>query len=314
MNKNIVFFFILISGFAYSQEHLSDNQYLVNKFSISPAYAGTEESFESYMTYRKNWIGYKDAPESEFISINGPIQKSGIGAYIVNNRAGIFRNNLVSLSYAYHVKINENQKIHMGLSAGYLYSSIDFSSIANKDIIDPVIGDYRFSEGSAFDAAFGLAYQFRQLHVGITLPRLLESKINNQYVTDKTIYTLSRSYRFHVTNSFSLDNDVKLEPFLILSKTSSSSVFFEVAAMCKYKNRLWAGVNYKKSNAIGLFVGLVYNRFVMNFSYEGGFSGPISKTPGTYEVTLGIIIGKSKKITKDLPFIKSSKPYNEWIN
>lgn len=313
MNKNIILFFILISGFAYSQQHLPDNQYMVNKFSLSPAYAGTEESFEGYMTYRQNWVGYKDAPQSEFISVNGPMQKSGIGAYVINNRAGVFRNNLVSLSYAYHVKINEDQKIHLGISAGFLYSSIDFSSVTNQDIIDPVIGENRFSEGSTGDAAFGAAYQFRQIHVGITLPRLLESKINNQF-TDKTIYTLPRSYRFHITNSFNLNNDGKIEPYLILSKTSHSSVFYEVAAMYKYKNRLWAGINYKKNNAFGLFIGLIYNRYVMNFSYEGGFSGPVSKTPGTYEVTLGILIGKSKKITNDLPFIKSSKPYNEWIH
>lgn len=314
MNKISVLFLIFISGFAYSQQHLSDNQYLINKFSLSPAYAGTEESFESYFTYRQNWIGYKDAPKSEIISVNGPLQKSGIGVSVVNNSAGIFRNNFLAISYAHHIKINEDQKVHLGLSLGYLYSAIDFSAVSNKDIIDPLILDNRFAEGSTAEASFGVAYQYRDFNVGIALPRILSSKIDIQYVNGNAIHEYqSRSYRFHVSNSFHLNNEGRIEPYLILSKTSNSSIFYEVAALYKYKNRLWAGMNFKKSNSFGLFVGLIYNRYVMNFSYEGGFSGPISQTPGTFEFTLGIIIGKSKKITSELPFIKSSKPYNEWV-
>lgn len=315
MNKSIaITVLILIYSCAFSQQLPQDNQFLLNKFSLNPAYAGVEESFESYLTYRNNWTGIKNAPESELITVNGPMLNSGIGATVMNNHAGIFRNTLVSMSYAHHLKISDNQKIHLGLSAGYFTGSADFSAISNKEIYDPVVGENQLSENSCFDAGFGIAYQFRQMHLGVSVPRLLETSLNNRYLSDQPVYTLARQFKIHASNTFNLSDDYKLDVTEVVSKSSGNPVYFEGALSCKFKNRLWAGLTYRKGNYLGINTGLIYNRFVMNYAYEFGFSGPVTGSSGTHEVSIGIIIGKSKKFTNDLPFIKSSKPYNEWVD
>lgn len=304
--------------FAYksaAQQLLQNNQYFVSKYTLNPAFTGSEESFESFLTYRQNWVGFSDAPTGEVITVNGPVfSTSGVGGLISIDQFGIFQNTRVNLSYAYHLKITENQKIHFGLNAGFLNNRIDFSAATNQNVIDPLIINYRTNEGTSGEAGFGMMYQFKRIYAGISIPNLLETKIRSELDNGKTVYSNARSFRFHVSNTFNLSKDFQLEPIVIVVVPTNNRVFANISALCKYKQQIWAGLFYRDGNTAGVTAGLIYNRYSINYSYEFSSSGPLSQSSGTHEATIGIFIGKSSKIKNEIPFIKSNKPYNQWLN
>ena len=77
--KKIKIAVLLIIAFSFSFSSLSaqqtalGNQYLINDFSLSPAFAGANDNVEALMSYRKDWTGITGSPESRLININGAL-------------------------------------------------------------------------------------------------------------------------------------------------------------------------------------------------------------------------------------------------
>ena len=64
---------------------------------------------------------------------------------------------------------------------------------------------------------------------------------------------------------YNLNADWQIEPFAIVRKTDNSPLFYDAAALVKYKQKVWCGATYRKSN-IGISIGTVYDRFILNYS------------------------------------------------
>ena len=121
-------FWLMANGLFAQQLPLTD-QYTVNKFVLSPAYAGTSEAFEIFGTYRNEWVGISGAPDTKIITADGLVCKNmGIGGSISSIEAGIFRNQSASFTYAYHAKLGATQTLSFGLSIGLLESHVDVTS------------------------------------------------------------------------------------------------------------------------------------------------------------------------------------------
>ena len=112
---------IFLPGTAVSQQLSLSNQYVVNKFSISPAAAGAGDMFEVFGSYRRDWMGIAGAPETKMISANGIIHKNmGLGGNVTSVQAGIFTNLAANLSYAYHVHLSGVHWLSLGVGIGVI--------------------------------------------------------------------------------------------------------------------------------------------------------------------------------------------------
>lgn len=317
MNKILRYFFLVLCltglyGILHGQQISLNNQYLVNKYSLSPAYAGSNGNFESFVAYRKDWLSVEGAPESRGINVNGGIfNNMGVGGTIISDQIGIFRTFSTSLSYAYHLKIATVQSLSFGISAGLLENHINLSS-STVQAADPVILNNQNVKAMTFDATFGILYQYENLNFGIVLPRLLESKIKNE--NDEELYQIARHYRIHLSYSYNINRNFEIEPFVIFTMTGNSGPFFEIAPMVKYKQQVWLAATYRKGNSIAMSIGGVpYDNFVVNYSYEFG-QGIMSSSSGTHEISIGYLIGKDKKNQPSLINPNSKKPYYDWID
>src|SRR3989337_4393251 len=115
-----IFVGIMVPAVINAQQLPLGNQYLMNGFSLSPAYAEADDNMEALLSYRKDWTGVDGSPESKLINHNGSLPKlfssrpkvpkdMGVGATIISEEVGIFRNTSVSLSYAYKINISKVQ-------------------------------------------------------------------------------------------------------------------------------------------------------------------------------------------------------------
>jgi type IX secretion system PorP/SprF family membrane protein len=296
------------------------NQYLINDFSLSPAYAGAGSHIETLLSYRKDWVGVSGSPESRMININGALPKilnflpklpgnMGIGATLLSEQAGIFRNTSFSLSYAYEIKIAAVQSVRLGLSVGILENNMDLTDLITNSQTDPAILGTQDIRKAVFDASFGALYRFQNLDVGFALPQLMESSIKDDNST--SLYSLSRHYLIHASYLYAINKDFQLKPFLIARTTANSEFMYEVAALVKYQKQWMLGLTYRKSN-LGLSMGgEFYDIIIMNYTYEFSGQGMLSKSSGTHEISLGFALGKKKD---KAPAPSGKKPYYDWID
>ena len=295
--------------FVSAQQLPLSNQYTINKFALSPAYAGTGEAFEIFGSYRKDWANIAGAPEFKIISANGMICKNmGLGGTISTQKAGIFENQTASLSYAYHLKFTGGHNVSFGLGMGLLESHVNLAGAAGQ-MNDPVAMNNANVSSLVMDAGFGILYRWKTLNVGISIPRMLSSKIKND--DGKEVYALAMQQGFNLGYKYSINNDWSIDPIFKMAMVKNAPSFYDFAIPVIYKNKFWISPIYKKTDfAVG--VGAIpYSSFIVNYSYEFSSKGIMGESGGTHEITIGWRMAAKKKT--DVPKADSKKPYLDWI-
>ncbi len=284
--------FILLIGEVFGQQLPVDNQYQINKFSLSPAYAGYNKNVEAFIGTRRNWVGIEGAPEKQMVNINGPLaDNAGVGALFTHEKTGNFSHFYGSAAYAYHMEMSDEQYLSFGLSAELYRNQIEGASVKSQGV-DPVIMLNQVVNGTAFNASFGAALRLKGLNFGIVIPRILESKI--KYV-ENSQYTMARTYVAHFSYLIDNDNDFIFEPFAVGRMTNNSGILFELGMMARYKKRIWSTIHYR-SGGFGLNIGAaLHERIIMNYSYEVGGNGMLGLSSGTHELSLGFLIKRARR-------------------
>ncbi len=309
---------MLLSASTFAQQLFSDNQFLYNKFALSPALAGITGHTEGFAGFKQNWLGVQGAPEYKSLSINSAKNENvGFGANLFADKTGIFAQFSAQVSYAYHLKLDEVMGLHFGLNAGLYNNRIDVASIHTSSINDPVAMTYQDYHGTAFDAGFGISFHYDNLLVGFSVPRVLGSQITYNKDYDLN-YTLARHYQAHVSYLHT-QGDISIEPIVVLQMAQNTPLFYEIAATFNYKKAVWASVLYKKGNTFGFGAGAALSeRFVANYMYEFGNSGMNAVAQGSHEISIGFLLKYNEKKAKlsifnDAPEVEEKSKENGQI-
>lgn len=284
-----------LSNIAFAQQLINSNQYLFNKFSLSPAYAGYNGHTEAFASFRQNWMGVQGAPEYKSFNINSARDETmGFGGSITSDKTGIFTEFSAKVSYAYHLKLNSDLGLHFGINGGLYNNRVDIASIYTSSNNDPVALSYQDYHGTAFDAGLGILLNFKDLNIGISLPRALGTQI--AYSSDYNLnYTLARHYQAHLSYFLKVD-DWSVEPIAIVQMAENTPLFYEVATVVNYKQTAWLSVQYKKGNTFGVGLGAAMGeRFIANYTYEFGNSGMYAISSGSHEISIGFLLRYSEK-------------------
>ncbi|MCH8330574.1 MAG: PorP/SprF family type IX secretion system membrane protein, partial [Bacteroidetes bacterium] len=211
---------LLIVGQAYSQQIPLSNQYLINMYSLSPAYAGSFEHWEGYLSYRNDWAGIPGSPESKSLNLNGPLtEKMGIGAMVQQSTVGIFRNLTARATYAYHLSMGAGQSLSFGLDAGIFENHINLTNVNNG--MDPVVMNQQDFSNIAFDAGFGILYRNNNLNVGVALPRLMPSE-HERNDTSLILYSATTHFNIHASYFAELNRNLGVDYHVVMRQSSTS--------------------------------------------------------------------------------------------
>ncbi len=303
---------------AKAQQGNPNNQFVLNKYSLSPAYAGYNANIETFIGYRNNWAGVEGAPESKLININGQVlEKNGLGLCFNMDNIGIFTDYHLAFNYAYHVKIKANQSLNLGMGMGYSENKLSYSGLGEEGRLDPYFDHApSFSEKFFYFGAAGF-YQWKALQVGFVLPSLLNQPIEGSKV-GKGLMDGAANYMVHASYRFPLAYQLDYEPVLLYRQTAGFSPSVQFSNLIHLKERIWFGINYATGN-IGTYGfmlgGGIFNNLVINYSYElAGYAG-LSHASSSHELALGFLIGKNREKEFHGSAFPSShdKPYYKWI-
>jgi type IX secretion system PorP/SprF family membrane protein len=282
-----------------AQNSFVNTQYMFNLFVLNPALAGTNNYYQIKTENRYQWLGLKDSPHSNSLSMYGPVKKypMGLGSYLTYEVAGFESYLSLNVAYAYHVVVTDEIKISLGLAVGLLQYKVDFSDASFKD------DDIKFPEGTGAETVYkptakvGAYLYTPYYHVGIAVDNLFNSKVDigeQQYANDTTSRIRS-NYYFHASYKYFINRQWAIEPFMLLKMAKASPMQLDIAVRTIYKNMVWFGAGFRTVESIPIYIGYIYNNKIeIGISYDIGIGGISKYYSGSAELYIGYKFDKIK--------------------
>ncbi len=282
-----MFIFAFSSGLFSQQFPVLDN-YLINPVSLSPAFIGKSNKFQTYLTYRTAWTGINGHPQVGYLSADGNLAKNmGVGGSLMLSKSGIYKNFTINLNYAYHLRLQKDHVLSFGINLALYQNSLDISDAVLADPLDPVLTAWDKTSETYVNMGFSMLYNWKNLNFCFAFPLLFNNR--SLYTTDtNNLLGLDRNWLVYTNYTFDFEKNWGMKLDLLYRATQFSPWTLDFSVTVQYNDSYWLGVFYRKNNIFGITAGLaIINSIVINYNYE--FSGFVmnGQSGGSHEVTLG---------------------------
>lgn len=287
-----------VSHLAGAQQHPIFTQYMFNGLVVNPAYAGSHESPALTASFRNQWTGIKHAPQTKVFSGHSPIKfsRSSAGAVIMHDRVGVIKETMIYGTYSYRIPLSEKAKIAVGGQAGFTtykgnFSELDITTQNNNP--DPAFA--RNDARLLPNLGIGIYYHNQKSYVGISLPALIENKLNTQDLVTKA--RQERHYFLTAGHVFDINADLKLKPNILLRLMENGPFQYDINSNLLIKNLLWVGVSYRMNDSVdGLIEWLTNEHLSIGYSYGYPVNALAAAQSGTHEIVLNYRLRQNKHI------------------
>lgn len=181
MKRNLLMsLFLLFAGIVQAQRDFTVNQYMFSGIFTNPGYAGSSRYGNVTLLHRGDFSGVKGAPQAQYLSFSSKagMANAGFGGLFMNEQSGAGRQISMYGVYAYHLKLNKQaDRLSFGIRGGISNTRLNLAEVEVIDPTDPV-----FQENSSFvnlRAGLGLYYYSKHKYFGMSLPYILDYRINN---------------------------------------------------------------------------------------------------------------------------------------
>ncbi|MFH2144121.1 MAG: type IX secretion system membrane protein PorP/SprF [Bacteroidota bacterium] len=294
MKNSSVLIFVLVAlvQISRSQQLPLYSQYMMNGFLLNPGITGSVDYIPVRLTVRQQWTGIDDAPSTQALSAHALMKNKqmGVGGYIFNDKFGPISSTGIQASYAYHLTLNQNTKLGLGLSISAFQFKLDEANLEAIDQSDVVLTG---AVESTFvpDANFGAYLYSENYFVGLSGTQLIQYKIklNDQLAGNNQIirhYFLTGGYNFKISDEFDI------QPSVLLKGTEKSPFQIDFNAKAIYKKNYWLGISYRSSESVIALLGIKYDRYYIGYAFDYTFSTLRNYSTGSHEFMIGVDLGK----------------------
>ena len=267
--------------------HLADNPLL-----ISPTYAGIGTGLQIRLNGVSQWIGVKEAPDTQSLTVEARIADTfGGGITVFNDKNGYTSQKGAKLSFASHLTLSDFHDSF--LSFALSYSFIQFGIDTSENNSGQVVPN-RTLNNSNFDV--GILYRYERFSITANVVNILNKKIESFQPEEPEIL---RKYNFFASYILArISRDFELEPSILVEYREAdkrSRTDMNIKARKGVRDGyVWAGLSYTflndqffQPNSIAPLFGLKKNNLYVSY----GFSINMNKTQdfnyGTHMITLG---------------------------
>lgn len=300
MKKTAIFLFVLstLVTSAWAQAPRQNyRQFFFNPYLYNSAFAGSSGNKELNVVYKKQLMGFKDAPASVGANLQLPTSGKVVLAFnFTSNTEALLRNTSVTGTFGYVVPIDNKQSLRFGLTGGIGLKRLNLTA-EELNTGDPAMINAASANYYA-DGRFGVAYTNAGLKIGVALTELFQSdpfadEFNKFSIANLRNRIYSASYRFKLDRF----ERFAVEPYVIYHQSADKTYnAWEAAALAYFQDKLWAGAGYHEQKGAALFFGLnVMEKLRFSYSYEfPPFRSDVS-TLSSHELQLTLRLGKSDK-------------------
>lgn len=296
MKRLLCFCFIIgaysLTSRVSAQQPAQFSQYMFNTLYYNPAFAGVEGATKFTLFHRNQWTGYSGtfdaggAPKTTLLSLNTPVLliKSGLGMHLIYDALGPQENLEAQISYAYHLPVFKG-KLSLGVRAGFFAQSIDFDKYRAINPDDDLLMDGRQSQTRP-DLGIGVYYRAEKYFVGASFNHILKSEFN--FNNDSLRNPLEEAAFFTFGYDYEYSGDLTITPS-ILVKSDFNAYSVELNALGKYKDKYWAGLGVRQSDAAIIMIGMSLlkdNSLKLGYSFDYIIKAQKVKQTTSHEIML----------------------------
>lgn len=328
MKKWLLLLILCANVRLYAQQRPQYTQYLLNSYLLNPALSGIENYTDIKLGYRQQWAGLQDAPKTAFISAhwalgdeylwanalsfetdgNDPRSRSytqnytaspahhGLGFLAVSDKAGQLSTTTFDISYAYHLQLNNQLNLSLGVAGGISRVAIDINALLLENPQDPALNNAAnarlFPDLSVGTWLYGANF-FSGLSIQQVLPQKLSFSGDEQYNTGKQVahVFLNSGYKFY------LAEDLNITPSVLFKYIPHVPISVDLNVKMGFKDRIWIGAGYRKQDALNMMAGFNINHlFNLSYSYDVTTSTLNQASKGSHEIVLGLLLNNVYKV------------------
>ncbi|MEN8157148.1 MAG: type IX secretion system membrane protein PorP/SprF [Bacteroidota bacterium] len=272
----------------YGQQDPMYTQYLHNKLTINPAYAGSNDLLSVQFLARNQWVGFDGAPKTRTLSVHTPVPGTGLGGGVtyINDQNGPKSQNSLYFDLSYRLNVSETSSLSMGLKAGFDMATMGLSAL---NIVDPTDPGFQqdYQDNFLANVGFGFYYLAPKFYVGLSAPHIIRQKIANDGFTT-TSFGIEKTHIYLIAGTLITVNEVlKIKPSLFMKFVMSAPGSVDLTSHFILYDRVWLGANFRVGESLGMIVQYqVSNQLRLGYSYDFGISELSGYNSGSHEIAV----------------------------
>ena len=280
---------LLISATLAGQQMPVSENYFMDKYALSPSYAGHFNPGCLITGFRSDWSGIAGGPKTLRLSYSDLLMTNAAwGGKIIYDKAGIFDQLYVMGTYSYSLKIVDEHRVLLALSAGIYRNSINFTDFYNDPgyNIDPVMTMQDVSSKLKFMSDFSALYLFKGIEAGIMFANINfgDAKYREVDVTYKPL----TNYQIHAAYSYPVNERWNINPIVILRGGKFIKSQVGIASQIIYQKSFWGSVSFRDPGIWGLGFGANIAKGI-RFSYNFNFASSVALSIyNNHEIAIGV--------------------------
>ncbi len=290
---------LMITGVVSAQQFPFMEGYGINKFSLSPSYAGLYNSKTLFIDYRSDWAGVSGGPATYEMSYSDRFSdKVGLGGRFVYDKTDIFKQTLILGTYTYEVQIARDHILNFGLSAGFFRNSIDLSKYySDEDYVDDaVLMDGSDKSKIKFATDISALYRYGDIEAGILFSNVMFGTA--KYGDADLSYKPFKNYLIHASYDYEIDRSWTVKPTVIFRGGQHVPSQFEISPLVVWNEKFWGTVVLRTGGLYGISFGMeAYDGVLINYSYNLSSSVALN-TFGSHQLSLGLRLFDLAKLVK----------------
>ncbi len=279
---------LLAFGALTAQQDPNFTFYRYNMNLINPAFAGSNGVTDIGVGIRSQWASVEGSPETQTAFFGTPIGKNlGVGISIINDRTFIENQTSVALDFSYHLQLNENTHLFLGIKAGLNSYKVNTDGLITYSIqSDPsltnISGSFTPNIGS------GAYLKGKSFFASLSVPRILTP---NRLDNDNGIAKQGED-KIHVYATagydIPLNNNITFKPSILARYVNASPLSMDFTAAFMLGEKIEPGVAYRMDEGFGgFFIFKASNSLQLGYAYETATENTIANlSNGTHELLL----------------------------
>ncbi len=275
---------VLFSGYCYGQQDPLYAQYLTNPMIFNPAYAGLNNAFNGSVSFRNQWAGLNGAPTTLNFNAHSSLvdNKVGVGVMVINDKAGLLKNNEVELLGSYKLNFDK-YTLSFGMQFGFLNSTYQYAKANPQTRPDPSFpdGNQRYSWPNV---GVGAILKGENFIIGLSVPRMTQSKVDssNFLVQSQHVY-LYGAYVYY------LGTRLRLKPSVLFRGTKGAPLSTDINFNVNIDTKYSAGVFVRNFKSYGvLWQAWVFDKFRFGYAFELPTGASLGPQYTSHEITLAV--------------------------
>ena len=285
MKRLLTIILISLAGSTMAQLTPLKGIYYQNPFLINPSMAGSEEKVAVYAEYADQWNRVPGSPKMFAVSASTPIfNNASVGVNVMSDKAGLLQKTQAMASFAYKVKLSDEQNLRFGVSLTWAQDKLDNSSATANGANDPALTKYNSTRDNYLDGNFGATYQNHNLEVQFSYMNLNQNRGGEISSVDYMTFYSSIGYKI------SLDETFNVKPLVAYRGIKGYKNQFDLAAEWGFQDfqtvKLYSMYHSNKSFTGG--IGFQHKSGLgVTFMYNSEPSEVSGLTGGIFDIGIG---------------------------